>query len=644
MKIPYKLVILFSIIISFSLIITSFFVVQYVEAAVIDSGVLEMKNNVNIKQQQIQTLHERSSEDLVFALQNPLFVEYFDLPETKAGNVYDENDVLQFSEKQIEIKNKLEQWIYHFQDKFQVDETCLIDASGQEHARLVLTKLAQSEDLDSDETASPFFEPSFQKSPDQVHIQYPYISSDTNRWVFAYSSPVVLGNGEKPAFFHFEMPLSIFQDLVDVDTGRMYVIDPRGFLIADSQYDFNYDESINPSKFFPSTNSISNSIDIYNLIRQGVSNNNDAVSYHENGDTNYVVYATLPNFGWILAYEKPSSLLLSGDTNLSELNTIIWIVALSVAFGGIMAVVLVSKRISQPITRLADWANKQDVSSLQKIPVKSDDEIGDVTKAMNTMIDKIAINEAQITKQLEDLQELDVKKDEFASMITHELKSPLASILGWCSALKKNEMLGDLTSQQINAIEKISANSKDLKKLIGDLLDAQTLNLGKMKFNYDTIDANEMIDEALTDFKNISEHKKIQFTNSTKEKNLIIKSDKVRLKQVLNNLIYNAIDFVPETSGKIEINVQTRDSEIIFYVKDNGMGVPLEKQKDLFKKFYQLDMSHSREHGGTGLGLSICKGILEGLGGKIWLESDLIQGTTFYFAIPKEDKIENFSN
>jgi signal transduction histidine kinase len=165
-----------------------------------------------------------------------------------------------------------------------------------------------------------------------------------------------------------------------------------------------------------------------------------------------------------------------------------------------------------------------------------------------------------------------------------------------------------------------------------------------MKFNYDTIDANEMIDETLTDFKNISEHKKIQFTNSTKEKNLIIKSDKVRLKQVLNNLIYNAIDFVPETSGKIEINVQTRDSEIIFYVKDNGMGVPPEKQKDLFKKFYQLDMSQSREHGGTGLGLSICKGILEGLGGKIWLESDLIQGTTFYFAIPKEDKIENFSN
>jgi signal transduction histidine kinase len=153
-----------------------------------------------------------------------------------------------------------------------------------------------------------------------------------------------------------------------------------------------------------------------------------------------------------------------------------------------------------------------------------------------------------------------------------------------------------------------------------------------------------MIDEALTDFKNISEHKKIQFTNSTKEKNLIIKSDKVRLKQVLNNLIYNAIDFVPETTGKIEINVQTKGFEIIFYVKDNGVGISSEKQKDLFKKFYQLDMSHSREHGGTGLGLSICKGILEGLGGKIWLESDLVQGTTFYFAIPKEIKIENFSN
>ena len=437
MKIPYKLVVLFSIILSFSLIITSFFVIQYVEAAVIDSGVLEMKNTVTIKQQQIQTLHERSSEDLIFALQNPLFVEYFELPETKAGNVYDENDVLQFSEKQIEIKNKLEQWIYHFQDKFQVDETCLIDASGQEHARLVLTKLASSEDLDSDETISPFFNPTLKKNPEQVHIQYPYVSPDTGRWVFAYSSPVVLGNGEKPAFFHFEMPLSIFQDLVDVDTGRMYVIDSQGFLISDSDYDFSNNVSPSPNQFFPSINSVSNSTNIYELVKKGISNDNDVVSYQTNGDTNYVVYAPLPNFDWILAYEKPSSLLLSGDTNLSELNMIIWIVALSVAFGGITSVVLISKRISQPITRLADWANKQDVSSLQKIPVKSDDEVGDVTKAMNSMIDKIAINEAQITKQLEDLQDLDIKKDEFASMITHELKSPLASILGWCSALKK---------------------------------------------------------------------------------------------------------------------------------------------------------------------------------------------------------------
>ncbi|HUU49293.1 MAG TPA: sensor histidine kinase [Nitrosopumilaceae archaeon] len=644
MKIPYKLVILFSLIISFSLIITSIFVIQYVEFAVIDSGVLEMKNTVTIKQQQIQTLHERSSEDLVFALQNPLFVEYFDLPETKAGNVYDEEGVLQFSEKQIEIKNKLEQWIYHFQDKFQVDETCLIDASGQEHARLVLTKLASSEDLDSNERTSPFFEPSLKTSHDQVHIQYPYISSDTDRWVFAYSSPIVLGNGEKPAFFHFEMPLSIFQDLVDVDTGRMYVIDPQGFLIADSQYDFSYNDSINPSQFFPSTNLISNFTDIFELVRDGISNNNDVLSYPKNGDTNYVVYAPMPNFGWILAYEKPSSLLLSGDTNLSELNMIIWIVALVVTSGGIVAVVLVSKRISQPITRLADWANKQDVSNLQKIPMESDDEIGDVTKAMNSMIDKIAINEAQISKQLEDLQDLDIKKDEFASMITHELKSPLASILGWCSALKKNEMLGELTSQQINAIEKISNNSKDLKKLIEDLLDAQTLNLGKMKFNYDKINTNEMVNETINDFKNISEHKKIQFINSTKEKNLIIKSDKIRLKQVLNNLIYNAIDFVSENTGKIEINVQRKDSEIIFYVKDNGVGIPLEKQKDLFKRFYQLDMSHSREHGGTGLGLSICKGILDGLGGKIWIQSDLIRGTTFYFTISKEKEIEDFSN
>ena len=101
----------------------------------------------------------------------------------------------------------------------------------------------------------------------------------------------------------------------------------------------------------------------------------------------------------------------------------------------------------------------------------------------------------------------------------------------------------------------------------------------------------------------------------------------------MNRTTKNSADFVPE-NGRIEINAQSKDGKVVFYVKDNGIGIPKEKQDDLFKKFYQIDTSFKRKHGGTGLGLVICKGIMEGLDGNIWLESDDGKGATFYFSLP----------
>ena len=215
-----------SVLIISSISITSLFIYQFLETSLIENEIYDMMHRVDEKTVEIQTLHNRASEDLVFALKNPLFVEYFELPESKAGNVY-KDGTLQFTDKQQEIKSKLENWIFNFQNKFQVDETCLIDVSGQEHTRLVLKKTAPDYDLSSEEKLAPFFEPSFEKSLDEVHLQFPYISPDTNRWVFAYASPVVLGDTQKSAIYHFEMPIDIFEDIVDVNTGRMFVLDPE---------------------------------------------------------------------------------------------------------------------------------------------------------------------------------------------------------------------------------------------------------------------------------------------------------------------------------------------------------------------------------------------------------------------------------
>ena len=145
------------------------------------------------------------------------------------------------------------------------------------------------------------------------------------------------------------------------------------------------------------------------------------------------------------------------------------------------------------------------------------------------------------------------------------------------------------------------------------------------------------MDELRENSKHLMKNKNINFTVKY-PKNLTLNSDKQRLRQVLDNLIRNSVDFVPSKDGKILVEVKMKEKNIIFAVHDNGPGIPKEKQSNIFKKFYQIDTSATRKHGGTGLGLVICKGIAEGLKGKIWLESEFGKGTTFFICLPAPEK------
>ncbi|HJU12964.1 MAG TPA: PAS domain-containing sensor histidine kinase [Candidatus Nitrosotalea sp.] len=251
---------------------------------------------------------------------------------------------------------------------------------------------------------------------------------------------------------------------------------------------------------------------------------------------------------------------------------------------------------------------------------------------------KLEEKEARIREQYEDLKKLDVAKEEFTSMISHELKTPLTPIMGWCQALKSPKILGSLNPKQLEAIEAIQSNAGKLRDLVGEMLDSQKLDMKKMKFDCKFIDVNEMMSFITKNVQSAVEPKHIEFLNLTTE-NLVLKSDRNRIEQILNNMIFNSIDFVPER-GRIEVKATKKDDRVLFIVKDNGIGIPKDKQTNLFKQFYQLDTSATRKHGGSGLGLSICKGIVEALGGEIWLESDQGKGATFYFTIPNEIKTD----
>lgn len=235
--------------------------------------------------------------------------------------------------------------------------------------------------------------------------------------------------------------------------------------------------------------------------------------------------------------------------------------------------------------------------------------------------------------QSQKLRDADRAKEEFSTMVSHELKTPLVTISGYAEMLREG-VLGSLNDEQIKAIENISMESVKLGRLIGDIMDSQKLDLERMKFYKKEFKVDEFMDEQIQIHSKLMTDKKIRFINSTTGKFSMI-SDPDRLSQVFANLIKNSVDFVPKSDGVIEINAHGEDNQVVFYVKDNGSGIPKEKQENLFKKFYQIDTSLKRSHGGTGLGLVICKGITEALGGKMWFESEIGKGTTFYFIIPK---------
>jgi PAS domain S-box-containing protein len=234
--------------------------------------------------------------------------------------------------------------------------------------------------------------------------------------------------------------------------------------------------------------------------------------------------------------------------------------------------------------------------------------------------------------QIEELQKTDSAKGEFYMTVAKECQIPIAPILKYSKLL--NEISHEnLDAKQVEAITEIYDNAAKLDQLMIDLIDVQKLNTKTMEFKKAPFGVDGLMDEVVKLCKPMMKDKKIKFVDSSSTKKSI-SSDKALLNKVFLNLIQNAVDFVPTKEGQIEIGVKEEGNSVVFYVKDNGIGI-LEKKKDfVFKKFYQVDISFKRKYGGSGFGLVICKGIVENLGGKIWFDTKEGEGTTFYFSIP----------
>ena len=249
--------------------------------------------------------------------------------------------------------------------------------------------------------------------------------------------------------------------------------------------------------------------------------------------------------------------------------------------------------------------------------------------------EQLRSSQEMIKHQLYEMKEIDLQKDAFVSMIAHELRTPLSPIMMHCEILKNPDIIGKLNPYQSEAVDDIYRNSDRLEKLVKNLLDVEKLDMNKMKFELEEFSVDGLMIDICMDFLTVMSLKRIKLINSVKGR-MTIKSDKMKITQIFSNLIQNAADFVPQGTGRIEISAQRKEDNIVFCVQDNGPGIPEEKQNKIFKKFYQIDTSLRRKHEGTGLGLAVCKGMVEGIGGRIWVKSKENKGSSFFFSVPRQ--------
>jgi PAS domain S-box-containing protein len=221
-------------------------------------------------------------------------------------------------------------------------------------------------------------------------------------------------------------------------------------------------------------------------------------------------------------------------------------------------------------------------------------------------------------------------KDRFLSTMSHELRTPLNAVLGF-SDLLADKRCGELNERQQRYVSHINTGGRHLLKLIGDILDLSKIEAGRMELSCEDLSVASIFGEVVSALRPLAE-KKGQTLSSDTDRGLAIHADATRFKQVLMNLVGNAIKFTPE-GGRIEITAQPENKEVQVKVRDNGPGIPAEEQKRIFDAFYRLRKSGEGVEG-TGLGLAITESLVKLQGGTLGLDSELGHGSCFYFSLP----------
>ena len=272
------------------------------------------------------------------------------------------------------------------------------------------------------------------------------------------------------------------------------------------------------------------------------------------------------------------------------------------------------------------------------IVVPNRDEFGALADRMNQMsreLRRLYEHERAATKELQTLNErlalATRAKSEFLANMSHELRTPMNAILGFVEMIL-DEIYGDIPAHLKEPLTDIQTNGKHLLRLINDVLDLSKIEAGRMELSLGEYSVQDIVETVRASLQSLAAEKGLGFAAAAQDDIPLACGDGKRITQCLMNLAGNALKFTRQ--GRVEILVGLEGQSLIYRVKDTGIGIPKEQLENVFAEFRQVDATITREFGGTGLGLSITKKFVEMHGGRIWVESELGEGSTFFFSVP----------